>query len=57
MKLVANELKANLPEGIQYDIPGGGFFIWLELPEKVDSAELLKYALEKHQVNFIFGQR
>ena len=57
MELVANELKANLPEGIQYDIPGGGFFIWLELPEKVDSAELLKYALEKHQVNFIFGQR
>lgn len=56
MELVHNELKKHLPEGVTYNFPGGGFFIWLELPERIDSAELLKYALEKHQVNFIFGQ-
>ena len=57
MELVCNELKKNLPPGIKYKTPGGGFFLWLELPERVDTAALLKYALTKHQVNFIFGQR
>ena len=57
MELVCDELKKNLPEGVTSNYPQGGFFIWLKLPERIDSAELLKYAVEKHKVNFIFGQR
>ena len=57
MELACNELQKNLPPGIKYNTPKGGFFVWLELPEQVDTTELLKFALEKYQVNFIFGKR
>ena len=57
MELVCNELKNQLPESVNFNQPQGGFFIWLELPERINSAELLRFAVEQHKVNFIFGQR
>ena len=57
MELVCKELKNQLPESVKFRQPQGGFFIWLELPEQINSAELLRFAVEQHKVNFIFGQR
>lgn len=44
----------DFPKDIRYVIPGGGLFIWLELPENKDSRELLRRAL-KEKVAFIPG--
>ena len=36
-----------LPEGIIFDPPQGGLFIWLQLPEKLSSEMLLPLAWEQ----------
>jgi DNA-binding transcriptional MocR family regulator len=39
-------LARHLPEGIQYDRPSGGYFLWLKLPRQVDAMKLHVLALE-----------
>ena len=48
-------LQKNLPEGITFTAPRGGFYIWLQLPENIDSTEILKKAIEKGVV-FVSGK-
>jgi DNA-binding transcriptional MocR family regulator len=48
-------LKATLPNYVKFTEPRGGFYIWLTLPENVDSTEILKIAIEKGAV-FVVGQ-
>ncbi|MCR4883112.1 MAG: PLP-dependent aminotransferase family protein [Clostridiales bacterium] len=36
------------PEGTVYTRPEGGLFIWIELPEGIDTKELLPLAVERH---------
>ena len=36
-------LEQHLPN-VQYSVPGGGYFFWLHLPEKIDTRELRKSA-------------
>ncbi|XP_052809088.1 uncharacterized protein LOC128237530 isoform X2 [Mya arenaria] len=55
MDLACNTLEKHLPAGVKVDNPHGGFFIWLQLPPSIDSMELLKLAVQKYKVNFIFG--
>lgn len=50
MKVIEREF----PKEARYVVPGGGLFIWLELPENKDSRELLKRALAE-KVAFIPG--
>ncbi|WAQ93536.1 ARAT1-like protein, partial [Mya arenaria] len=57
MDLACNTLEKHLPAGVKVDNPHGGFFIWLQLPPSIDSMELLKLAVQKYKVNFIFGAR
>mmetsp|Transcript_103170 Transcript_103170/g.321519 ORF Transcript_103170/g.321519 Transcript_103170/m.321519 type:complete len:419 (+) Transcript_103170:54-1310(+) len=48
--------KAGLRElGCSYQVPFGGYFIWLNLPSGVDSRELLALGLEKYKVSFLPG--
>jgi len=42
------------PKDARYEVPKGGLFIWLELPENKDSRELLRRALQE-KVAFIPG--
>jgi len=42
------------PKEVHYEVPRGGLFIWLELPEGKDSRELLRRALAE-KVAFIPG--
>jgi DNA-binding transcriptional MocR family regulator len=39
------ELSAHMPAGVSWTRPQGGMFIWLTLPETMDSGELLQEAL------------
>ena len=40
------ELEESLPEGTKFTRPGGGMFVWLEMPECVDSHKLLERSLK-----------
>jgi len=44
-----------MPEGVEWTRPEGGMFLWVDLPEWMDSAELLKKALKK-RVAFVTGK-
>ncbi len=48
-------LQKHLPEGIEFTAPRGGFYIWLHLPEHLDSTEILKTAIDKGVV-FVSGK-
>jgi len=52
---MVDALHKHLPEGITFTAPRGGFYIWLYLPEQMDSTEVLKRAIEKGVV-FVSGK-
>ncbi|MEY4563965.1 MAG: hypothetical protein RLZZ618_3242 [Pseudomonadota bacterium] len=39
-------LRTHMPEGCRWNVPHGGMFFWVELPEGVDSVALLPQAVE-----------
>ena len=45
-----------MPAGCRWQRPGGGFFVWLRLPEGMDSAALLPQA-EAAGVSYVPGTR
>ncbi|WP_339778534.1 PLP-dependent aminotransferase family protein [uncultured Thalassospira sp.] len=45
-----------MPDGVTYTRPEGGMFIWLTLPENIDSRALLELALAEAKVAFVPGQ-
>lgn len=49
-------LQAFMPKGVSWTHPQGGMFVWLTLPEHIDSADLLKRALEQENIAFVPGQ-
>ena len=48
-------LKQYFPKEIRYQTPQGGLFLWVELPEHMDSMELLPMAIN-HDVAFVTGK-
>jgi DNA-binding transcriptional MocR family regulator len=47
-------LEREMPAGVRFSRPQGGLFLWVELPEAVDTRALLADALE-HEVAFVPG--
>jgi 2-aminoadipate transaminase len=47
-------LKQWMPAGVSWNEPEGGMFVWLQLPARIDSTELLAAALEQN-VAFVPG--
>ena len=41
-------LDEHMPAGVKWNQPAGGMFLWLELPEGMDSEEMLKKALARN---------
>ena len=41
-------LDEHMPAGVKWNQPAGGMFLWLELPEQMDSEEMLKKALVRN---------
>ncbi|MEJ8473471.1 PLP-dependent aminotransferase family protein [Roseibium algae] len=48
-------LASHMPEGVTWSRPEGGMFIWVELPENMDAAAILKTSLEVANVAFVPG--
>ncbi len=49
-------LKTMFPANTKHTFPDGGLFIWVELPESINTTELLKEATEKYKVSYIAGE-
>ncbi|WP_454711071.1 aminotransferase-like domain-containing protein [Cupriavidus nantongensis] len=41
-------LKRHMPEGVSWNTPEGGMFIWMELPEGLDSMAILEEAVKRN---------
>jgi DNA-binding transcriptional MocR family regulator len=48
-------LRAHMPAGVTWTEPEGGFFIWVTLPERIDTAKLLKRAVDVARVAYVPG--
>ena len=47
-------LKRHMPDGVRWNTPRGGMFLWAELPRGMDASALLKRAVENN-VAFVPG--
>jgi DNA-binding transcriptional MocR family regulator len=47
-------LREHVPEVVQYDMPEGGYFVWLRLPDGVDGATV-RSAAKQHGVDVRHG--
>ncbi|MDP3138056.1 MAG: PLP-dependent aminotransferase family protein, partial [Burkholderiaceae bacterium] len=47
-------LKREMPEGVDWNSPDGGMFLWARLPQGMDSVQLLARAVDKN-VAFVPG--
>jgi len=52
--IMIEAMREHFPESVHWTEPEGGLFLWVTLPTKVDTTELLKQALEE-QVAFVPG--
>jgi 2-aminoadipate transaminase len=52
--LLEDELRRNMPRGVRWHKPEGGFFIWLALPSPLDAEDLL-YSASRESVSFLPG--
>lgn len=48
-------LEANFPDGVSWTRPKGGLFLWVTLPEQLDTEKLLEEAVESEKVAFVPG--
>lgn len=49
-------LKTFMPDGVEWERPAGGMFLWLRLPEGCDGAALVAHALKTERVAFVPGR-
>lgn len=48
-------LERHMPKGVSWSRPQGGMFVWVTLPEGMDSTQLLARALDEEQIAFVPG--
>lgn len=49
-------LAEQMPSGISWTHPGGGFFLWLQLPDHVDPESFLEESISKEKVSYVIGR-
>ena len=47
-RFMLTSLARHMPEGVRWNAPEGGMFIWVELPEGPDSMALLEQAVQRN---------
>jgi 2-aminoadipate transaminase len=52
--VLIEQLTASMPGEIEWNVPGGGFFVWLRLPENISANEMLVTAAQ-HDVAYLPG--
>lgn len=55
-ELMLDALARHMPEGVSWTRPEGGMFIWVNLPEGMDGADLLAESLKQEKVAFVPGR-
>ncbi|MFC3058853.1 aminotransferase-like domain-containing protein [Paenirhodobacter populi] len=55
LKAMLAALDRHMPEGVRWTRPEGGMFVWCQLPEGIDGADLLAQALATEKVAFVPG--
>jgi 2-aminoadipate transaminase len=53
---MVESIKEFLPEDTKYTYPDGGLFTWIELPEGIDTTEMLKVATDIYKVAYVAGE-
>lgn len=53
--LMLAEIEKTFPAGTKWTSPEGGLFLWVTLPEGIDTTPLLPIAVEKEKVAFVPG--
>jgi 2-aminoadipate transaminase len=53
--IMTGALKARMPEGVKWNVPLGGFYLWLELPAGMNATALLEIAAARGAV-FVAGR-
>lgn len=48
-------LRREMPEGVTWTRPHGGLFLWVRLPEGMDTEQLLRPAVEEEGVAYVVG--
>jgi 2-aminoadipate transaminase len=48
-------LERHMPDEVEWSEPTGGMFIWLRLPESIDTKEIFEIAI-RHNVAYVIGQ-
>ena len=48
-------LDAEMPDGVDWTVPAGGFYIWLTVPAGIDTSDLLAKAIN-HRVAYVPGR-
>jgi len=48
-------LDKNMPEEVEWSTPTGGMFLWLTLPERIDTKEIFTTVIE-HGVSYVIGR-
>ena len=54
LKIFCDQLRIHLPKKAKFKIPKGGYFIWVRLPDNIDT-KLLRQAAQKQNVDFNHG--
>jgi DNA-binding transcriptional MocR family regulator len=49
-------LQETMPKEITWTKPSGGFFLWLKLPQELDSESFLEQAIRGEKVSYIIGR-
>lgn len=55
MKIMNDALKKNMPPEIKWVEPRGGFYIWVQLLEKIDALDIMKESASKGAI-FVIGR-
>jgi DNA-binding transcriptional MocR family regulator len=50
-----SSLEASMPQVVHWNVPAGGLFLWLTLPDFLDSEKLLRVAFDEQKVTFVAG--
>lgn len=54
-QVMVSSLQTSMPRGVHWMIPAGGFFLWVTLPDSLDSEKLLQVAFDEQKVIFVIG--
>ena len=46
--VMAEAVRASFPEGTRVILPGGGLFMWVDLPEGTDALEMFDFVFQKN---------